>query len=79
MSFPDVLDAARALPRDEQLKLANALLEGAECLTPNTYDTPEHLRHLFPPPGAAFEVFTPFDCFEAAAVLERMLAERKGQ
>jgi hypothetical protein len=29
------------------------------------------------PPGATFEIFTPFDCSEAAAILQQMLDEQR--
>ncbi len=77
MSFTEVLTAARALPRDEQLELARSLVD--EVTTPRLSDIPEHLRHLLPPPGFVADIWLP-DTDEAGwhairAELERMKVE----
>ncbi len=73
MSFPEVLDAARALPRDEQLRLAQVLLDpvaeqqGLEMF-------PEHLRYLIPPNGSVIEYREPITTDAAGwAVIEEMM------
>ena len=72
MSFSEILDAVKAMPRGEQVSLMQSLKEEVGELTPDE----ELLTKRFPP-GVAFEVYTPFDNGEAAAILERMLAEDK--
>ena len=77
MSFPELLDAARALPRDEQLRLANALLEpeiGSSDPTPD-----EALMAAMFPPGQVMEIWSPYDAHEAAEVLQRLLDETPGK
>lgn len=81
MSYPEILDAARALPRDEQVQLAHALLEsepGPVAEVPEYLrGFPEHLWPLIPPPGTVVEVWSPLATTDAAgwAEIEKMLAE----
>ena len=72
MSFTEILDAVKSMPRDEQVSLMQTLKEEVGEASSNE----ELLAKCFPP-GVVFEVFTPFDSGEAAAILERMLAEEK--
>lgn len=58
MSLAEVLSAARALPRDEQLELISSL--NAELTPePDPSEIPEHLRHLIPPPGTVVDIWLP--------------------
>jgi hypothetical protein len=57
MSLAEVLTAARALPREEQLELVRSL-ETTEP-TPDPSGIPEHLRHLIPPPGTVIDIWLP--------------------
>lgn len=57
MSLAEVLTAARALPREEQLVLIRSL--NRDETTPNLSEIPEHLRHLIPPPGAVINTWLP--------------------
>lgn len=74
MSFSEILAAVKALPRGEQVSMMEAIKEDVGELTPE-----EVLLAKYFPPGATFEVFTPFECHEAAAVLLQLIEERKGQ
>lgn len=81
MSFPELLDAARALPRDEQLKLANTLLEPEPAVAPDVPEYlrafPEHLWPFIPASGATIEYWSPVTETDAAgwAVIEKMVQE----
>jgi hypothetical protein len=81
VSFAELLDAARALPRDEQLRLANALLEHepapAAEVPEHLRPFPEHLWPLIPPPGAVVEVWSPVATTDAAGweAIQQMLRE----
>jgi hypothetical protein len=57
MSLAEVLTAARALPREEQLELARQL--NTDEPPQDLSDIPEHLRHLIPPPGAVIDIWLP--------------------
>ena len=72
MSFSELLDAVKLLPRSEQVSLMQSLKEEVGEASSDE----ELLTNRFPP-GVAFEVYTPFDSGEAAAIHERMLAEEK--
>lgn len=72
MSFSEILDAVKAMPRGEQVSLMQSLKEEVGEVSSDE----EMLTKCFPP-GVVFEVFTPLDCGEAAAILERMLAKEK--
>ena len=72
MSFSKILDAVKAMPRGEQVSLMQSLKEEV-----GEVSSDEELLTKRYPPGVAFEVYTPFDTGEAAAILERMLAEDK--
>lgn len=72
MSFTEILDAVKAMPRCEQVSLIQTLKEEV-----GEASSDEELLAKYFPPGVVFEVFTPFDNGEAAAILERMLAEDK--
>ncbi len=63
MSFQEIVEKLPELSHDEKLKLVELLqLElAAEQLTPNT----------------SYEVWSPFDAFEAADTLQRLLDEHK--
>ena len=74
MSFSEILAAVKALPRDERVSLMEAIKDEVGEPTPE-----ESLVAKYFPPGATFEVFTPFECHEAAAALLQLLEERKGQ
>lgn len=71
MSFSELLDTVKALPRAEKIQMMQALAKDI---------TPEEALIAKPfPPGALFEVFTPFDCHEAAAALQALLEEDRRQ
>ena len=72
MSFSEILDAVKAMPRSGQVSLMQTLKKEVGEVSSDE----ELLTKRFPP-GVAFEVYTPFDNGEAAAILERMLAEEK--
>jgi hypothetical protein len=57
MSLAEVLTAARALPREEQLELIRSL--DVPEPEPDLSEIPEHLRHLIPPPGAVVSFWKP--------------------
>jgi hypothetical protein len=57
MSLAEVLTAARALPREEQLELIRTLNDAEP--TPDLSEIPEHLRHLIPPPGTVIPYWKP--------------------
>ncbi len=71
MSFPELLDAARALPRDEQVRLAEALLAPPAGGGPTTADE-ELLRRMFPP-GVVYDIYSPHDSYAAAVALQELL------
>ncbi|HYH65197.1 MAG TPA: hypothetical protein VD866_10930 [Urbifossiella sp.] len=71
MSFPELLDAARALPREEQLQLAEALLASLAGVGPTAADE-ELLRRMFPP-GVVHDVYSPHDSYGAAVALQELL------
>jgi hypothetical protein len=73
VSVTELLDAARALPRDEQLKLAEALLADPAGRGPTTAE--EALLNEMFPPGLVYEVYTPFDAAEAAVAIQAVLDE----
>lgn len=80
MSFPELLAAARALPRDEQLQLANALLEPGPAPVPEVPEYlrgfPEHLWPLIPPPGTVIDFRIPVTTDAAGwAAIEKMMGE----
>jgi hypothetical protein len=65
MALTDLLTQVRALPREEQLRLARTIL--AEC---------EPLEALGLIPGKEYPILTPFyDCPGASDVLLRLLEE----
>ena len=72
MSFPELLAAARALPPDEQVRLAHTLLEAARPEYPLTPD--EKLLAAMFPTGGVYELFSPPDAGGAAEVLQALLA-----
>jgi len=78
MSFAEILDAARALPKEARLQLVHALIDEIGNAPTAAQQEAAALASLLPP-GAAFEVATPLDCYEAAAVLEQMLNADKGR
>jgi hypothetical protein len=71
MSFSELLQAVKCLQKEEKLTLLHTLLNE---VTPEEAEIAKYF-----PPGATLEVFTPFDCEEAAAVLHQMLEERKAK
>lgn len=77
MSFPELLAAARALPRDEQLRLASAIL--APQAAPSAPTPDEALLTAMFPPGQVMEIWSPFDAHEAAETLQRLLDETAGK
>ena len=72
MSFTELLEAAKSLPRAEQLQLVEGLQE-----PPRLPPSQEELMAKYFPPGATFDVWSPYDAFEAAEVLQRLLAEKR--
>jgi hypothetical protein len=69
VSLAEVMSAARALPREEQLQLARTLL--AES------DSWEAFGLV---PGREYPILTPFyDCPEAAAILQQLLDEERAK
>jgi hypothetical protein len=77
VSVTELLDAARALPRDEQLRLAEALFANPSDSGPTPSD--EALLNQMFPPGVVYEVYTPFDAADAAIVLQALLDEEAGR
>jgi hypothetical protein len=73
MSFSEVLDAVKALDRDEKAQLMQSLRE--EIGDPT--DDALIAKHF--PPGATFEMWTPLDCHEGAAMLLQLLEQEKGK
>jgi hypothetical protein len=78
VSLAEVLSAARALPREEQLQLARSLTDEQPTPAPDLSEFPEHLRHLLPAPGMVMDIWLP-DTDEAGwnairAELDRMKA-----
>lgn len=71
MSFPELLEAVKALPWAEKVQLMHTL---ADEISPE-----EALLAKYFPPGAVYEVLSPVECGEAAAILQKMLDERKAQ
>ena len=78
MSFPELLDAARALPRDEQLQLAHALLDQTQDRTGTNADE-VLLATMFPPGMPPMEIWSAYDAHEAAIALQRLLDEAAGK
>lgn len=76
MSLADLLPAIRALPRAEKAELLHILIDGVTEASPRGDAA---LLAAFFPPGAAFEVASPPDGFEAAAALQLMLEAEKSQ
>ena len=68
MSFSEILDAVKAMPRGEQVSLIQTLKEEVGELTPEE----ELLAKSFPP-GVVFEIFSPIEAFEAAHILHQMV------
>ena len=70
MTFPEILDAVKMLTHAEKLDLYRSLAQAVggsfESLV---------AKHF--PPGAVFEIPTPYDCHAAARVLEEMLEAEK--
>lgn len=66
MSLSELVPAAQALPRGEKLRLVQILVN--ELAADN--DTGGLV------PGAEYPVWSPFDAFEAADVMQRLLEER---
>jgi hypothetical protein len=76
MSLAEILDAVRALPRAEKVRLLHALIDdvaGGPEVTPE-----EALLARYFPPGATFEVWFPETNPHAVAAAVQTLAERKG-
>jgi hypothetical protein len=73
VSFAELLDAARGLPRDEQLQLAQTLL--ADSPPGPTPAEEAILEKMFPPEVREIEIWSPFDAHGAAEVLQRLLDE----
>lgn len=71
MSFPELLEAARALPRDEQLRLAGELLAVPAGVGPCPAD--EELLRLMFPPGVVYDVPSQYDAFDTAVALQQLL------
>lgn len=81
MSFPEVLAAARALPRAEKLQLMHALVDdvGGEEASAQPTDAEADLLKKYFPPGATLEIHTPLECYAAAAALEELLKQEKAK
>jgi hypothetical protein len=76
VSLAEILDAVRTLPRAEKVRLLHALIDdvgGGPEFTPE-----EALLARYFPPGATFEIATPLDSYEGAAVLQQLLDREKG-
>jgi hypothetical protein len=71
VSFSELLDAARALPRDEQLQLVEALLSNPPGVGSTTADE-ELLRRMFPP-GMVHDIYSVHDSYDAAVALQELL------
>jgi hypothetical protein len=80
VSFPEILEAVKALPRAEQVRLMHLLVDELGT-APTGDDIPEHLRHLMPPQGTVFDIWFPeANPGAAVAALEALLEEdRKGE
>lgn len=76
MSLADLLPAIRALPADDRRQLAHLLADELAAGHEPTED--ERLIARCFPPGATFEVWSPIEAPEAAAVLMAMLEAEKG-
>lgn len=74
MSFPELLDAVKALDRSEKAQLLQSLRE--EIGEP-TED--EELIAKLCQSDAAYEIWTPFDCHEGADILLQLLEEEKNE
>ncbi len=72
MSFSEILDAVKAMPRGEQVSLMQTLKEEVGEVSSDE----ELLTKCFPP-GVVFEVREPVYAPEAAAVLLEMLEAEK--
>jgi hypothetical protein len=69
MSLAELLPAAHALTSEEKRSLIQAMAEDLAKDDPLTFFES----------GVEFPIWTPYDCYQAAAVLERMLEEQKGK
>lgn len=72
MSFSELLQAVKALPREEKQQIVDSL---SEELAAKLTDEELAAKHF--PPGVRYEIFTPFDSFEAAAALMQLLEAEK--
>lgn len=75
MSFPEILEAVMLLDRDEKLQLMQVLANDVEETSVANHDA---LVEKYFPPGVVYEVATPLDCHEAAAVLSDLLKKEQG-
>ena len=73
MSLAEVLSAARALPRDEQLELARSLTDYTPTTEAGRPETDAQLLQRLMPAGSQFEVWSPFESAEAANILLQLL------
>lgn len=78
MSFPELLDAARALPRAEQIQLANALLDHVPAGERPTHDE-ALLAAMFSPGTPVIDICSQYDACDAAVAIKRLLDEAEGK
>jgi hypothetical protein len=78
MSLAELLPMIHALPAEERKRLLQILREELGENQPVPGELPPHLRELIVP-CAMYPVHTPFDCYEAAAVMQRLLNEGKSE
>ena len=71
MSFPEILEAVKALPRAEKLQILRALVEEVGPVA----EEAELVRYF--PPGTVFELCSPILAPGAAAGLQVMLDAEK--
>jgi hypothetical protein len=78
MSLAELLPMIHALSAEERRRLLEILHEelGVNQSVPG--ELPPHLRELIVP-GATYPVHTPFDCYEAAAIMQRLLNVGKSE
>lgn len=74
MSFTEILDAVKAMPRGEQVSLLQTLKDEV-----GEASSDEALLAKSFPPGVVFEIFSPIEAFEAAHILHQMVYGEQGK